>query len=150
MEDSISTGWTLPKPATDHPGPDRSTSRGHTQNCWWYRWWTGKTRINSSSTESLIFHRLHSCGPLLPSLTHPSILGWNSCKVAAKNTSRTEMSRWSQSFSHQHHYRRNNLAAETSYKYYCPSDLGYLFPLSHVSVTLLSHLLSCKSQIYTL
>lgn len=65
------------------------------------------------------------------------------------------MKSWSQSSRHQHHYDRNNLAAEASYQYYCPSELAryidWLFdPLFYVSVTLLSQLLLQKSQIHTL
>lgn len=33
-----------------------------------------------------MFQSLHSMGPFLPSLKHSSSLGWNSWKVAAKNT----------------------------------------------------------------
>lgn len=84
----------LPKPTTEHPGPDRNASKGHTQNCWRYRWQTGKTQINCSSApssaESLLFKRSCYIGPLLPSLTDTSILGWSSCRVAAKHASQQD------------------------------------------------------------
>lgn len=72
--------------------------------------------------ESLIFQNPCPIRPLLPSLTHPTILGWNSCKVAAKQVYKPAGQRWATgvSFKHQHHDGRNNLAAETSYQYYPP------------------------------